>query len=94
MPAGHAPGRMVSYATYIRYGCRCAGCRAANAAYVRGYRKQNAERVARASRITKRAERSGATWLRRNRPDVWARLLDAATREQARLEAERKADAA
>lgn len=93
-PVGHRPGRAVSYATYVRYGCRCEGCRAENAAYVRGYRERNAERVARASRILKRAERMGATWLRRNEPHVWRRLLAESERAQAELDAARKAGAA
>lgn len=89
-PPGHVPGRAVSVATYRRYNCRCAGCVAARLDYVRDYKARTRGDVRRRGRIIARAQRLGATWLRRNHPDQWARLVAAATVEQDRLDAERR----
>lgn len=63
----HIIGAPVSYTTFNNLKCRCAGCRAAKAAYARGTVNRSA---------TTKAKTRAVRWVRENHPDVWADILD------------------
>lgn len=74
----HLDGFPVSEGTYVNAGCRCQGCRDANAAAQRARRRKGARPSEKAYRL---ATNSAAKWVRHRHPEQWARMLRAAYRD-------------
>lgn len=73
---GHVEGRSVSVHTYRAYGCRCEACRETNRLRVSAYRRTYGP--SRSERAQSKAQGAAATWVRREHPEVWRRLLNEA----------------
>lgn len=71
------------YSTYNNHKCKCEACTAAATAYMHKYRQTENGRVAtrRANRITARATRLAAAYVKKNEPLIWQQLQQQAREE-------------
>lgn len=71
------------YSTYNNHKCHCEPCTAAATAYMQKYRQTENGRVAtrRANRVTAKASRLAAAYLKKNEPHIWNEIQRQAREE-------------
>jgi len=80
MNDAHMVDAPVTRSTYLK-GCRCDGCREANATYTRRRREDRTTRTNLHMRAGSLTNRLAIRWIKQHHPDVWRQLLEQAKKE-------------